>query len=175
MLESNRQRFELQKECTIQQKKLDRINNLSIKLEEILDGSTMLNTEIHFSHIGWQTDRWGKDIEKYSTNYQIEAIKISCMDRNFTGDIFYAAKVGYRKTWTDTYKNGQMVGTVGKKMPINAIKIWLDKKSENEFDIIYRLITRAGIIYETSNGIPIEIGKSEVFTGIYVELKRRTS
>lgn len=128
MLESNRQRFELQKECTIQQKELDRVNNLLIKLAEILDGSTMLNTEIHFSHIGLQADRLGKDIERYSTNYQIE-----------------------------------------------AIKIWLDKKSENEFDIIYRLITRVGIIYETSNVISIEIGKSEVFTGIYVELKRKTS
>lgn len=185
LLEANRKMFILQERYYILEMKGNRYKYLSDRLIENITkekekydtiiAEPLLKVDIHFSMIGWKSNFTVAEMSKDIKKYQIEALRISCMDKSFDGDIYYAAKVGYRQVWTDTYKNGQMVGTTGKSLPISAVKIWLDEKAQEKYEITYEFITESNCKYNGSNGIPVEIGLGDIFVGANIELKEKHS
>lgn len=118
----------------------------------------LLKLEVHFSNDGWITlSGIEKQSYKNDKGRQIEGVKLSVLDDAFNGSIFYAAKVNYRRDWTNTYSNGMMVGTTGKKMPLNGIKIWLDDVSAKRYSVLYKVYTSTNELMKGQDGSTIEL------------------
>jgi len=169
----------MQKTCAENDKLKNAINSVkqhmafidtSIRETEIPE----LKLEVHFAVDGWiMLQGAEKKLYRNDKGRQIEGIKLSIMEDTFHGSIFYAVKVNYREDWTDTYSNGRMAGTTGKKMPMNAVKIWLDDVSARRYSVHYKVRTNANEVIAGQDGSAVELEKRNIMVFLEVWLKYR--
>lgn len=93
--------------------------------------------ETHFAYFGWMPPFFeGQDVFE-DHKLQLEAIKIYFCD---SSESIYYSVYSTENNWSEYAKNGEVAGTVGKKIPITAIKIHLLPSSI--FSVIYRIFNK---------------------------------
>lgn len=113
-----------------------------------------LKSRAHVANRGWLSWQQGPvaTIGATDKNRRLEAFNLSCPGGE--GSIVYQAHV-QRKGWMGERKDGQMAGTTGKSLRIEAVKIRLTGKLEENYDVWYRTrVADSGWLNWTCNGNP---------------------
>ena len=95
--------------------------------------------QAHVQNIGWMNTVSDEQSFLGTTgrNLPLESFKLSIKSK-YSGSIEYAAHVS-NVGWQEYVKDNQLSGTVGKALPIEAVKIRLTGELANHFDIYYRV------------------------------------
>ena len=94
----------------------------------------------HVQDIGWMDHaRDGEIAGVPDQSRRVEAFKVKLDNAKVEGNIEYRAdiqNIGWESKW---YKNGEMSGTVGKELRLNAIQMRLTGEMAEKYDLYYRV------------------------------------
>lgn len=127
--------------------------NLELSSSDIIANSK-LKYQTHVQSIGWQN--WvssGKPAGTTGEGLRVEAINLK-IDHSDLG-IRYRTNVQGSDSWTGWSKDGETSGTTGQQKHIEAVQIELTGKEAANYDIYYRVHSRAfGWLGWAKNGQP---------------------
>lgn len=137
---------------------------------------------LHIQNIGWQEfKRDGEVAGAPNDSLRTEGIKINVVSndetiKNIKPLISYSAHV-QNQGWQEWVSDGEIAGTVGKGLRIEAIKIKLNPEIEKNYDVYYKVCTeKYGWLSWTKNGeVAGTIGMSTKITGIQIKLYEKNS
>lgn len=106
----------------------------------------MVTTQAHVQNIGWQTPVSDGDVAGTTgSSLRVEGIRVTLNPNNLgethegmTGDIFYRAHV-QNIGWQDWVKNGELAGTEGQSLRVEAFQIKLEGAVADVYDVYYRV------------------------------------
>ncbi len=115
-----------------------KLKNLLEAYENVI-GRPVLEVDVHLSSVGWKVSRFENLLG--DGEHPIEALRISCPERNLS--IRYAT---YTKKygWGEEAADGEMTGSVGKKLPISGIYAKVGNSSSDNYSILYRILGEDG-------------------------------
>ena len=100
-----------------------------------LSRTNNIDFQTHFAYQGWSVP-YKNNTQLDDTTHQLEAIKIN-KPGNINGNIVYQAHV-QNKGWMDPVKNGEIAGSIGEGLRLEALKIDLEGEIANNYNIWYR-------------------------------------
>lgn len=106
----------------------------------------MVTTEAHVQNIGWQDPvSDGKTAGTTGQALRVEGIRVMLNGANLgvnhegmSGDIYYRAHV-QNIGWQDWVKNGELAGTTGQSLQVEAFQVRLEGAVANVYDVYYRV------------------------------------
>lgn len=113
-----------------------------------------IKARAHVARLGWLKWQSASEVTIGATDKsrRLEAFRLSCPGGD--GSIVYSAHV-QRRGWMAERKDGQMAGTTGKSLRVEAVKIRLTGKLEERYDVWYRVrVADSGWLGWTCNGSP---------------------
>lgn len=106
----------------------------------------MVTTQAHVQNIGWQTPVSDGDVAGTTgSSLRVEGIRVTLNPNNLgkthegmTGDIFYRAHV-QNDGWQNWVKNGELAGTEGRSLRVEAFQVKLEGAVADVYDVYYRV------------------------------------
>ena len=108
----------------------------------------------HVQNVGWQSIAPGKHVMLGTTGrgLRVEALTLRRPSSDLSGDIVYEAHV-QNVGWQGTRRNGQVAGTSGQSLRVEAIRISLTGDLADAYDVWYRThVGEVGWLAWTQNG-----------------------
>ncbi|MGM9978486.1 MAG: L,D-transpeptidase family protein [Clostridium sp.] len=141
-----------------------------------------VNYSLHMQSIGWQEFKNDGEIAGVPDgSLRAEGIKINIVSddetiKNMKSLISYCAHV-QGQGWQEWVSDGEIAGTFGKSLRMEAIKIKLNPEIEKNYDIYYRVCTeKYGWLSWTKNGeVAGTVGMSTQIRGVQIKLYEKNS
>ena len=141
-----------------------------------------VNYSLHMQNIGWQEFKNDGEVAGVpDSSLRAEGIKINIVSddetiKNMKSLISYCAHV-QGQGWQEWVSDGEVAGTFGKSLRMEAIKIKLNPEIEKNYDIYYRVCTeKYGWLSWTKNGeVAGTVGMSTQIRGVQIKLYEKNS
>lgn len=112
-----------------------------------------LQAQAHVQKKGWMAKKSGMNVTVGTTgkSLRMEAIKLNRPALDVSGNIEYQAHV-QKKGWMSVRKNGQLAGTSGKGLRIEALRVRLTGELADRYDVWYRVhVSKVGWLSWATN------------------------
>ncbi len=113
-----------------------------------------LNASAQVQRIGWTSRRTGANVTigTHGRSLRLEAFRVNRPGVDKTGSIVYQAHV-QRKGWMGERRNGQVAGTVGQGLRVEAVRMHLTGELASSYDLWYRVhVSGIGWLAWAANG-----------------------
>ena len=141
-----------------------------------------VNYSLHMQRIGWQEFKNDGDVAGVPNgSLRAEGIKINIVSddetiKNMKSLVSYCAHV-QGQGWQEWVSDGEIAGTVGKALRMEAVKIKLNAEIEKDYDIYYRVYAKNfGWLSWAKNGeIAGTVGMATTIEGIQIKIYEKNS
>lgn len=142
---------------TIQKYLADFINQFPDKIEKKSEKTPSVSYQAHVMNIGWQNYVQSQDDSAAVAGTTGEAKRLEGLVISLN-DIYGKSMITYRSHvaqigWQDWKSSGEISGTTGRALAIEAVQIKLEEPYSNYYDIVYRVhVANKGWLGWTKNG-----------------------